>query len=300
MRMYLSGSFGNANDVLVPYMLENNSYRLCTYAYPKEVFDYLDYAESMGLRANLLIDSGAFSAWNIGKPVQLEKLLAYNKALLDRYGDKHEFMFISLDVIPGERGRKPTEAELKQGIKASCDNFLVMQQELNAPVLPVYHSGAPLRLRDWYVARSEYLCLSMNQEMSERDRVGWAMRVQVPGVKMHGLAATGNTMIRYIDWFSVDSAGWVMVGAMGSILWPTEDGLRPIAVSTNSPSRKGFNKHITTLTMSEQMEAYIEAQGFTVEALATDYAQRWKWNLTQWTHMDWKRTPFITEGLFSD
>lgn len=288
VKLYFSGS---VDHVVSEHLIANDVHRLFTHAYPKEVFEYLDRATALGKRCRIMMDSGAFTAWNVGKPVQLRDLIAYNQKVLDLYGAFHDFVFISLDVIPGDRGRRPTSEELAKGIDQSKQNFLIMQQHFsNHKVLPVYHTGEERDLRDWYLDRCDYMCLSMDQAMSERDRLGWAKRAHVAGVDFHGLAATGNRMVTEIGWHSVDSSSWVTVGSMGSILWPIDGAFRTLAVSHNSPSKHDAGHHITTLTQPEQdaVKRYIESWGFDPEVLATEYRERWRWNIYQWCFPPWK------------
>jgi len=300
MNLYLSGSLVKGDAEIIERILHLDGYRLCTYAYPKEAAIYLDIADALGIRAHMMMDSGAFTSWNSGKPVQLEKLLAYNMDILNRYGDRHDFVFISLDVMPGERGRKPTEVELKQGMKKSYENFLELQAAIPCPVLPVYHSGEPLALRNMYLNKTDYICLSMNQGMGEKYRVEWATRVQVPGVKMHGLAATGNQMIQYVDWFSVDSAAWIMMAAMGTIYWPTPQGLTALSVSNQSPKRKAYNSHATSVPMAKDVADIMASRGYKLDDLQEHHRVRMLWNLEAWANNNWKRTPVQMQGLFDD
>lgn len=302
MQLYLSGSIGNKGDAIFAKLIQCDGYRLCTYAYPKEAYEYLNLADGLGLRANMMIDSGAFTAWQNGKPIELEKLLSYSNDLVQRYGDRHNFVFISLDVIPGQRNRFPTPAELKAAEEESYDNYLVYQHEMkDLHVLPVYHSGEALSLRDKYLKHTDHICLSMNQGMSEKNRVEWAMSAQAPGIKLHGLAATGVQMIKYVDWYSVDSAAWIMSAAMGSIYWPLQDGrISTLPVSSNSPAKKKKNAHADNMTISQPIIDVMESRGYTLEQLGTEYLARMQWNMETWHLHKWIRTPMIQRGLFDD
>lgn len=300
MQLYLSGSLGKSDFEIIERILELDGYRLCTFAYPAETFVYLEIAESLGYRAKMMIDSGAFTAWRSGKPVKLQKLIRYNMKILEKYGDKHDFVFIGLDVIPGKLGKKASGQDLKDGMKESYENYIEMQKVIERPVLPVYHSGEPLSLRDLYLDHTDHICLSMNQAMGEKHRVEWASRVQIPGTKMHGLAATGNQMIRYVDWYSVDSAAWVMLAAMGQVYWPGPNGLMNLKVSNQSPTRKVHNAHSSSVTMTKEVLEIIESKGYDYEMLQSDHRTRMMWNLEAWYLNKWKRTPIHNEGLFND
>lgn len=300
MKMYFSGTFSPNRDVdIVQKMVDLHCCRLFTYAYPEQVFKYLEAVERLGGSADIMMDSGAFTAWNIGRPVQLEALIEYNRKVLDIYGDRHEFTFIALDVIPGERGRRATEAEILHGMEESYANFCTMQEALPRPVLPVYHSSEPIEFRDRFLERTDHICLSMSQDLSEKHRVTWARMASQGCGKLHGLAATGNSIIRHVDWYSVDSAGWLMVGAMGSILWPTPTGLKPFSVSSDSPARKNAEGHFDNRSDKEYIEEVIKARGYDPEELRVSYVQRWMWNIDMWMTYEWPRERVELQGLFN-
>lgn len=300
LKLYFSGSVDRSVSV---FMLEQDVHRLFTYAYPEEVFDYLRWADGMGKRCRIMMDSGAFTAWNAGRPVVLEELMAYNKKVLAQFGERHDFVFISLDVIPGERGQVPTAEDIASAVDRSYQNFLVMQQEFKGHyVLPVYHSGEDPSLRNAYLQLTDYICLSMNQDWSERDRLQWAKRSAIPGFRYHGLAATGNRMATEVAWYSVDSSSWVTVGSMGNILWPGGDHtFKLLAVSKNSPARHDMGYHVNNLAPIERdrvLQAIADA-GFDFERLCVDYRERWRWNVLQWCNPPWRRKLDAPMDLFS-
>ena len=301
MELYLSGSLGKSDYTIIERILELDGYRLCTFAYPKEAAVYLDIAESLGYRAKIMIDSGAFTFWTSGKRIKLDKLVSYSQGLIDKYGDKHDFIFISLDVMPGKRGETPTEQQLKETMKDSYYNYINYQDAMeNHTVMPVYHSGEPVALRNMYLDKTDHICLSMNQGMGEKHRVGWASRNYVEGIKIHGLAATGNQMIRYVNWHSVDSAAWILTAAMGMIYWRGTNGLSILKISDQSEKRKAHNSHADSLTNHEAVREIIESKGFNYEELADDHRQRMLWNLEAWYLNDWKKNPITDRGLFDD
>lgn len=294
--MYFSGSMTHPD--VVERLTSTGVRRLFTFAAPKEVHEYLHYCDQRGRRARIMLDSGAFTAWNIGRPVQLADLIAYDKGLIQKY-PHHEFVFIALDVIPGERGRMACESEIAAAVRQSYDNFLVMQQELRgATVLPVYHSGESKQLRDAYLSLTDYICLSPNQNLSEKQRFAWAREAITPGFKFHGLATTGNRMLSYVDWYSVDSSGWLMVAAMGSILFPVGDKLQPLSISDTAPTRKIAGQHLFNMAEGPKIAEQIRAKGYDVMDLATNYAARICWNIDQWNNPPWRKRTAPPEGLF--
>lgn len=303
MQLYFSGWNAGEDNFLQRELIRLGGYRLCSFAYASHAHTYLELAEEAGIRAKVMIDSGAFTAWTSGKPVQLKELIYYSKKLLSQYGSRHDFIFISLDVIPGAKGRTPTEAELKRAMEESYDNYIVYQQEIGSKhkVLPVYHSGEATSFRDRFLEHTDHICLSMNQDMAEKHRVEWATRNQISGVKLHGLAATGVQMIKYVDWYSVDSAGWIMSAAMGQIMWPLENGrISSISISSTSPNLKRKNAHAKTISMDNELRDIIESRGFNLLELSENPVTRMRWNMNVWLTHNWVRKQLVQEGLFND
>ena len=299
VQLYLSGNVASVvegGSTVEEFILRRPcpQFRLMSFAYPKQVIDVLETAARENVRANVIIDSGAFTAWTLGKPVQLKNLMDHNDALLQKWGHAHTFHFIALDIIPGEKGRRATSDEIHAAVEQSYDNFLIMHQHYpNNYVLPVFHSGEEFSLRDKYLNHTDYICISMDQGMSEGERLEWGKRATAPrGFKYHGLAATGNRMVTEIDWYSVDSSSWVTVGSMGGILWPTSDNrFRSLSISDKSPNLKEAGKHLQTLSFHERQaaEAKIRYYGFDPEVLARSPYSRWKWNSLMWAVTPWRR-----------
>jgi hypothetical protein len=295
--MYFSGSMTHPH--VVERLTMTNVYRLFTFAAPREVHDYLAYCDARGIRARIMIDSGAFTAWNIGKPVKLEDLLRYDLDILRRY-PHHDFVFVALDVIPGtNRQTAVTAGDIKRAVETSYANFLTMLQALpGRTVLPVYHSGEDRSVRDRYLSHVDYMCLSMNQNLDEAQRLRWAREAMVPGVKFHGLAATGNAMLSRVDWYSVDSSGWLMVAAMGSILFPMKGKLKSLPCSDTSPARKQYGKHLDNMPEGDWIRARIREQGYDPDELRTNYDARICWNIDMWNSPPWVKEIIGPASLF--
>ena len=299
MKLYYSG---NVEEETNKYMLDHyNVCRLATFAYPKEASSYLTLADECEKSVDMIVDSGAFSAWSVGHNVLLEDLINYSKGLLEEYGSRHSLSFIALDVMPGKKGFPPTEEELIKSVNTSKENYHIQQKALGDHiVMPVYHSGEPIALRDYYLEYTDHIALSMNQQMPEKHRVAWASRVQVDGVKLHGLAATGSEMVRRVNWFSVDSASWIMVSAMGGIIVDYTGVLGVLAVSAESPNVKVRGNHLLNRPDRQYIEDYIRGLGFDPDELVNYYPRRRQWNVMIWQKHNWGFAPQQEMGFFSD
>lgn len=198
-------------------------------------WDTCDVIDTMTERLNsrgdypkfIMLDSGAFTAWNKGEETTLDEVVEKYSRFIGEAGELfEEIWLVNLDVIPGERGRDPTAAEISAAIKQSDENLHTLQGLFGSRVLPVFHQGEP-RERLFEVADQVpldgYICLSPRNDMAESHRVRWSseyhgyLRHERPSVKTHGLATTGNEMIRTVPWYSGDSAAWVHHAGFGMI-----------------------------------------------------------------------------------
>jgi len=199
----------------------------------------------------LMFDSGAFTAWSKNEPdIDVKDLLAEYKRFVGYCGGKFKALwFINLDKIPGAPGRTPDLDEIADAVRISDENYKVLHGELGNAVLPVYHQGEDEeRLLAVAELNPEYICVSPRNDLMEPQRRVWAQRAHrlIPGIRTHGLAATGGEMMQQVPWFSVDSARWVHAAAYGTILVDFPEGMRIVATSEHSLDRKQFGKHVDT------------------------------------------------------
>ena len=176
----------------------------------------------------ILLDSGAFTAWNKGEVTTVDDVRRKYAAFINKAGDLFDEIWgINLDVIPGERGRDPTEDELKRAVEVSDINFEILVKEFGDIILPVYHQGEAVERLAECVAqvdgKSNYICVSPRNDLAEGLRVNWSRDAHAelnrkwPHIMTHGLATTGNRMVRTVPWYSGDSAAWVQHGGYGMI-----------------------------------------------------------------------------------
>jgi hypothetical protein len=308
VQFFISGNYSGEANAVIEYIANTQSSLLTSFAYPailrSRTASLASMLRTQGHRCNHMLDSGAFTAWSSGKEIDIEALITTSNKLLDRYSDCMDFTFVSLDCIPGSRGAVTTEEERAGACKVSARNYELMRKRIPAYVKPVFHTGDPDWLIDVY-KDAQYVGFGMNQNLSEGERVSWAMQAakKFPGKKLHGLAATGSKMIRAVAWHSVDSAAWQYAASMGAINWMRSDGsLISISVSVESPRRKDMNAHFDTLPKMAQdvLRAAVEAEGFTMENLAANYYDRWVWNVMMYQKLCDNATPvdFQQEGLF--
>jgi hypothetical protein len=168
-----------------------------------------------------MLDSGAFTSWTKGTPVDLEEYVAFCASYPD------VSYYVSLDVISAKGGsRFQVEGSCQQG----WNNYQRMLQDLpKEKVIPVFHLGDDVKWLDKYLSFGvPYIGLGGTVGSHFRVVTRWMKSVRpyiFDGagrsiVKIHGFAVTDVRLIKYWRWYSVDSATWQRVAAMGMIYVP--------------------------------------------------------------------------------
>lgn len=313
MIFYVSGEY---DDSVREHLVLHDIPVLSSFAYadtlPKKLAFLAKHLRAAGKRMDHMLDSGAFTTWSKGGEVDIDALCDTCNAVLDQYGDVFNWTFIALDVIPGKKGRAMTDEDIATACVGSARNYGIMRQRVKGYVKPVFHVGDP----DWLIEEykeADYIGLGFSQAIPERERVAWARTnvAKFAGKRLHGLAATGRAMLRCAPWHSVDSAAGIYAAAMGGIAWMRPDGtMSTLAVSEHSPKIKDFDAHYDSLPPLTQrvIADRVEACGFTIERLRTDYKARWIWNIERYNETcqaaeAWYRTvrpkAGVQEELFS-
>ena len=156
---------------------------------------------------NIIIDSGAFSAWNSGHEVDRNELLVFYKAIRKAFPEAH---FINLDVIPGAKGRKPTKKEADEACRLSWENFLWFKEH-GVTTLPVFHEDDNWDYLNMMMKETDYIAISPANDSSVKRRMMWLDKVYSilkADYKTHGLAATSKRLLERYPFYSVDSINW--------------------------------------------------------------------------------------------
>lgn len=203
--------------------------------------EWVSYAEALraasqsratSCPSRIMLDSGAFTAWKAGRPSTMDEVRrAYHAFLSEADGVFEEIWLINLDVIPGRAKRPedktkpiPTAMEKSAAIAESDKNLALLRSEFGDNVLPVFHQGeGAARLLEVVDQAKGYMCLSPDNDLAEDHRWQWAQLARTAlrdlgcDVQTHGLATTGNEMIREAGLTSGDSAAWNEHGYYGAV-----------------------------------------------------------------------------------
>lgn len=234
----------------------------------------------------IMLDSGAFTAWTKGKMVTLDEVVrAYGEAMETLDGRVKHLWLLNLDFIPGAIGRVPGTEEIDEALRVSDENYERLEHLFPGHMIPVYHMfEPPARLEELIAACPGYLALSPRNDFPENKRLRFAKNVHyaVNGrVKTHGLGATGLRMMTTVPWESVDSIGWLLAGGMGCVQWFEGERLLKVKLSERDTEGPMGNNHYTVIPSSvrDSLQRAAERYGFTVEELRANNRPRKAFNM---------------------
>lgn len=163
----------------------------------------------------IFIDSGAFSAWRLKKPVDINKYCAWLHQNLDWIE-----CYAALDSI------RPDDPEL--AAQESYDNLLFMRKQGLNPI-PVWHIRESV---DWLHRMldlgCEYIGLSGTSidSMQATDHwleMAWSHLVDSKGaplVKVHAFGEARESCMKKFPWTSSDAATWIGAQQYGRLMMP--------------------------------------------------------------------------------
>lgn len=138
---------------------------------------------------DILLDSGAFSAWSRGKQISIQEYAEY----LAKWQPQEYF---NLDVIGDPEGTERNQRHL---------------ESLGLAPIPVFHLGEPMILLDELVKRYGVIGLGGTVGKPHIQRREWLSKVysRHPSVKFHGLGITNRALLEAYPFYSVDSTWWL-------------------------------------------------------------------------------------------
>jgi hypothetical protein len=96
---------------------------LFSYWYNSSYRSWLDLVKTLN-RPQVIIDSGAYSAWTSGKSVNRKEYLDFiYQVKIDFAPYCSQIYYVNLDKIPGNPGRRPTLTEIEDSAKQGMENY---------------------------------------------------------------------------------------------------------------------------------------------------------------------------------
>lgn len=172
----------------------------------------------------LMIDNGAFSAWNSGsKIITVEEYTNFCKKFDAEFRPLFkDIYYIGLDHIPGEKNTKPNKQQIDDACEITMSNYRYMIDNGARNVLPVVHQFESV---DWikkYEQFTDFICLSPANDQSNKSRSKWLSEVYSvinKTTKTHGLAVTGKVLLEKFPWYSGDSISWKKPFLFGQVAY---------------------------------------------------------------------------------
>ncbi len=251
---------------------------------------YVDKIRERGDK--VFLDSGAFSAFTLGKHIDLPAYCDYIK--------RNEDIILMSSVLDGIGDPYKT-----------YQNQMAME-ELGTRPLPCFHYGEDERYLEHYIKNYEYITLGGMVPISTPQLFLWLDRIWAkyltdgsgrPRLKVHGFGLTSVPLMTRYPWYSVDSSSWVQLAAHGNIYVPK---FGQFAISARSPNVKIEGQHIDTMApiYRKAFENELERTGFDLSRMRDLNYPRWAYNVWAYTELGRMMTalekPFVVnqEELF--
>ena len=206
-----------------------------------------------------VLDSGAFSAWNSGRYIDLKEYIVYAKDFARRYhGHIDHIYVVNLDVIPGEQGTKPTQKEVEEAARQGWDNMLQMERAGLEPV-HIFHQGERFEWLERICARHRYIGISPNNDAGVKSKFLWMQKVFsiIKAENMtHGFAVTARKLMQSFPWYSVDSTSWMAPQVYGKAVFTKE--FAEIGLSSRSKSHVDYVIHANIRELRRLQKGYTQ------------------------------------------
>jgi hypothetical protein len=208
---------------------------LVSYIYPDQFKGWINNIP-LDMEGNIIVDSGAFTAWNKGKLINLDNYIKYAHQIINEVSkfSNQKVYIVNLDVIPGivgqtqslTRNRKFENIELIE--RAANAGFQNMKEMIKQGIKPihVFHQGESWKWLDKMLEYIDYIGISPANDVSTNERNQWMLSVfeylyrNNVNVDTHGFAVTNKKILLNLPWTSCDSASWKISAGMGAIYYP--------------------------------------------------------------------------------
>jgi hypothetical protein len=211
---------------------------------------------------NIIMDSGAFSAWNSGKVIDREEYLRFIKTLPE------DVFKINLDVIPRTGA---TTAEKLKCIEEGFNNFKYLSARVEN-VVPVHHYGEDISWAKKFLNFTDYICISPANDTPEAVKQTYFKYIfsELPkGVKTHTLGYSSLDGLSLFPFYSLDSISFKKPWMFGNTHFKRSDGsiidldlndyakARGMHYNVNKPMKDPANLPVLNAALKETIECII-------------------------------------------
>ena len=207
--------------------------RLVSYLYPEQLREWCSQVPDVP--GNIILDSGAFSAWVKGHTIPLDEYITYAKeAEIIAADHNKKLRIVNVDVIPGEPGKshhlnsintRENRAEINKAAKQGYENLLRMKDAGITPI-HVFHQGEDWEWLNKMVEHTDYIGISPANDMSMDARIEWMwsaftyMHNHDIEVDTHGFAVWMIHILKNLPFTSTDLTALPLILPAGAK--PTE------------------------------------------------------------------------------
>lgn len=266
----------------------------------------------MDRKVDLILDSGAFSAWKKQEVIDVHKYIEFIQKHIECLWE-----YVNLDVIPGSWGVKPSSAEVEASAAKGYENSMIMRRAGLKP-MPVFHMGERFYWLEKMVGEGfDYIGISPANDRTTEQKQEWldeafgflCGKAGFPRVRTHGFGVTALPLLFRYPWFSADSISWILFGAYGMVLVPRpgmrtkyDFSLSPFSIYVSNKSVvESTSEFVSGLapgtrpdsvvakatlsydTLGPSQKAYVDRymteEGFNIESTRSTYVERLRVNL---------------------
>jgi len=283
VKLYFAGAWaGKCNEEESRLGIKN---KLVSYLYPDQLESW--YAVSKGKEGNIIIDSGAFSAWTRGLEIDLGKYAEYcHEMIYKGEQDGKAVKVVNIDVIPGRKGNSSSlnkvRSEANQNLieDAAKEGYKNLKRLIGKGLTPihVFHQGERWEWLHKMVELTDYIGISPANDLSVTSRKAWMASVfeymEKHNIKVdtHGFAVWMPSILKSLPFTSCDAVTWRVLAAWGGIYYPVGGFTNPDYSKGPHILHVSARKSAKGLTiLTEKKLEMIEQDGYTYEEL-----QKWE------------------------
>lgn len=319
IKLYFAAAWAGGGKGEVNLIEAGVKNKLVSFVYPTQLDGWIENLPCTA-EGNIMIDSGAFTAWNKGKQIDLNAYIQYAQNALERIKPfkKQKMHIVNLDVIPGHVGQthslntiqKKENHELIE--TAASIGYKNMRRMLKEGITPihVFHQGEDFIWIDRMVEHIPYIGISPANDVSSNARNKWISVVfeylyrRNIKVETHGFAITNHKILRDFPWTSCDAASWRIAAGMGNINYPKggfsnpDYSQTPLTINVSAQKTGKGIKHMQPLFLQK-----LEEDGYTYDALQTWQCRtlinvRYLLGLETWLNMYKEKTEYTPQMNF--
>ena len=262
MKIYFS-AVKNAEQIKYLLSLGADSF-LFTYDTPKVSFENICYLEKYILdrTLNILVDSGAFSAWNAGTETSLRDYTGFIKSVKMK-NKKHNVIFVNLDVIPHKKGTTATIEQINKAAEKGIRNCAQLM-EAGIQTMHIFHQFEDFRILDRILKEynpHNYIGISPANDVSIPARNEWLRKVYYKlqsKTKTHLFGLTAKDSLMTFPAYSADSSSWLNVSKYGELF----DFKHLVKINKTQCSRYNALYYDEELTFYNAYKYYIRLQNY--------------------------------------